>query len=71
MVETIESSWAIENHTLLPLSSQQVISCDYSPEESLDGCAGGSLPSAFATLQAEKYMSVSRGPGKSVFICID
>ncbi|KAL5460170.1 hypothetical protein EMCRGX_G033598 [Ephydatia muelleri] len=57
VVETIESSWSIQSQTLLPLSSQQVISCDYSPNQSLDGCDGGSLSSAFATLQSRQNIS--------------
>lgn len=71
VVETIESSWAIQSQTLVPLSSQQVISCDYNPSQSLDGCAGGSLPSAFVTLQSQQNFSVSGGcivlPSKSLF----
>ena len=49
VVETIASAYAIENGHLYQLSPQQLISCDYHPNMSLDGCKGGSLKEAFQT----------------------
>ena len=49
VVETIASAYAIETGHLYQLSPQQLISCDYNPALSLDGCRGGSLKAAFQT----------------------
>jgi hypothetical protein len=49
VVETIASAYAIETGHLYQLSPQQLISCDYHPSLSLDGCRGGSLKEAFQT----------------------
>ena len=49
VVETIASAYAIETGHLYQLSPQQLISCDYYPTLSLDGCRGGSLKEAFQT----------------------
>lgn len=49
VVETIASAYAIVTGHLYQLSPQQLISCDYYPTLSLDGCHGGSLKEAFQT----------------------
>ena len=51
VVETIASAYAIKSHRLYQLSPQQLISCDYNPAKSLDGCRGGSLKEAFETIR--------------------
>ena len=51
MVETVASAYAIKSHHLYQLSPQQLISCDYNPAKSLDGCRGGSLKEAFETIR--------------------
>ena len=50
-METIASAYAIETDHLYQLSPQQLISCDYYPSLSLDGCRGGSLKEAFQTIR--------------------
>lgn len=53
IVETIASAYAIEQGQKIQfiLSAQQLISCDYNPRLNLDGCKGGALMPAFATLR--------------------
>ena len=58
VVETIASAYAIQSNHLYQLSPQQLISCDYYPTLSLDGCQGGSLKEAFQTTEDVSPASV-------------
>ena len=51
VVESLESRLAIQNgEPVNEFSVQQLISCDYNPSESLFGCQGGALFSAFISI---------------------
>ena len=60
VVETVASAYAIKSHHLYQLSPQQLISCDYKPGLSLDGCRGGSLKEAFQTIKDVSWLLVYR-----------
>ena len=59
MVETLESSYAIQNPGhLYELSPQQLISCDYNQKLELEGCDGGVIYNAFMTVKDVSVLQV-------------
>lgn len=60
IIETLESAWAKENQrTPVPLSPQQILSCEYDVSKGLAGCAGGNLYSAFSVINVSLWLQVS------------